>query len=116
MAALAAWVATLVLVGEDQIFVASDRSFDWGTVIGVVTALFVIGVVISMHRSVEPVLTLLAGAAGCVLLYNVREFPFGQSNTGLSTVNSDYWTVVAAMIVIFATLIIGLRVTRNNGS
>ncbi len=115
MAALAAWVATLVLVGEDQIFVASDRSFDWGTVIGVVTALFVIGVVISMHRSVEPVLTLLAGAAGCVLLYNVREFPFGKNNTGLATVNSDYWTVVAAMIVIFATLIIGLRATRNRG-
>lgn len=114
LAAVAAWVTSLVIVGDDEILLASNRSFEWGTVIGVVTAVFVIGVVLSMYRSVEPVLTLLAGAAGCVLLYNVREFPFGDDNSGLSTVNSDYWTVVAAMIAIFALLVISLRITRSN--
>ena len=114
LAALAAWITSLVLVGDDEILLATNRSFEWGTVIGAVTAVFVIGVVISMYRIVEPVLTLLAGAAGCVLLYNVRDFPFGNDTNGLSTVNSDYWTVVAAMIAIFAVLIISLRVTRSN--
>lgn len=114
LAAVAAWVTSLVIVGDDEILLASNRSFEWGTVIGVVTAVFVIGVVLSMYRSVEPVLTLLAGVAGCVLLYNVREFPFGDDNSGLSTVNSDYWTVVAAMIAIFALLVISLRITRSN--
>ncbi len=114
LAAVAAWVTSLVIVGDDEIVLAADRSFEWGTVIGVVTAVFVIGVVLSMYRTVEPILTMIAGAAGCVLLYNVREFPFGDDNSGLSTVNSDYWTVVAAMIAIFALLIISLRVTRSN--
>lgn len=114
LAALAAWITSLVIVGDDEIVLAANRSFEWGTVIGAITALFVLGVVLSMYRTVEPVLTLLAGAAGCVLLYNVREFPFGDDNNGLSTVNSDYWTVVAAMIAILAVLIISLRVTRSN--
>lgn len=116
LASLAAWVTTLVLVGNDEILLTNNRSFEWGTVIAAVTAVFVIGVVVAMYRSVEPVLTLLAGAAGCVLLYNVREFPFGNDASGLSTVNSDYWTVVAAMIAIFAVLIISLRITRSNSS
>lgn len=114
LAALAAWITSLVIVGDDEIVLAANRSFEWGTVIGVITAVFVLGVVLSMYRTVEPVLTLLAGAAGCVLLYNVREFPFGDDNNGLSTVNSEYWTVVAAMIAIFAVLIISLRITRSN--
>ena len=64
LAAVAAWVTSLVIVGDDEILLASNRSFEWGTVIGVVTAVFVIGVVLSMYRSVEPVLTLLAAVAG----------------------------------------------------
>ena len=112
MTAIVAWLATLLLVGSDEIFRFNDRSAGWGTVISVVTALFVVAVLVTLSRGVEPILTCAAAVAGCALLYNVRRFPFAD-DPSLSRADDGYWTIIGAMILIFGVLIVSLRATRN---
>lgn len=114
IAAMLAWIATIMIVGQDDRFFVQGREIEWGTIIGVLTAVAVIGVLIAMHRSVEPILTTLAGAAGCALLYNTRELPLIVRGDEFSRVDDSYWPVVASMIVIFILLVLSLRITQNN--
>ena len=114
LAAGAAWAATVMIVGNDGTVLVQDQVVEWPTAIGVLTATMVIGVLIALHRVIEPMLTAVATAAGCALLYNTRELPFDQQ-ANLSRSADNYWVVIVAMVMIFAVLLIGLRVNRSNG-
>lgn len=114
-AAVAAWVATVMLLGSDGELMVQGQVVQWPTAIGVMSGLLVIGVLLALHRLVEPLLTAMAAAAGCALLYNTRELPLRDS-AGLQRSSDNYWVVITAMVMIFAVLLIGLRISRNSDS
>jgi len=113
VAAAGAWAISLAITGADESIVIAERMYQWPTVIATLTAGVVLAVVAITHRLVEPVLTLVGGVAGAVLLYNVRSFPIVESTDRFEG-GSGYWTIVIAMLVIFAVLVIGLRSSRSS--
>ena len=104
-----------MLLGTDGQVMVEGRVIEWPTAIGVMTAMLVVGVLIAMHKQVEPMLTALATAAGCALLYNTRELPLRDS-ANLQQSSDNYWVVISAMVMILAVLMISLRVSRRNSS
>lgn len=108
---MAAWAATVMLLGSDGEILVQGRLIEWPAAIGVMTALLVVGVVMALHKMVEPMLTALATAAGCALLYNTRELPL-RDNANLQRSSDNYWVVIVAMVMILAVLMIGLRMNR----
>ncbi|MEM7094997.1 MAG: hypothetical protein AAF567_18495 [Actinomycetota bacterium] len=111
LTATAAWITSLVIVSDDQIYVIQGREASWGVVLGVVTAVFAVGAMVFVTRKIEPVMMAIAAAATAVMLHRVPEFPFGGRSTFGQT-DERYWTVVAIMIAIFTALLVSLRASR----
>lgn len=101
-----------MMLGSDGEVMVQGRLIEWPAAMGIMTVALVIGVLLALHRLVEPMLTVLATVAGCALLYNTRELPLRDS-ANLQQSSDNYWVVITAMVMILAVLLIGLRMSRR---
>lgn len=113
LVAIAGWVTALVILGSETTVQFQGRAFEWPDVMIAATGVLVIVVIASLYRVVDPILTLTATGAGCALLWNLREFPVVGERNGLRDAGAPYWSVVLAMVLIFAILLVALQQTRN---